>query len=124
MYPKIAEVFSTTACRVERGIRHAIDVAFSKGKIIQLNKIFGVDIFSKNDGFVKVSLHAKSGKTDVCYSVNVKVISDVWQNVKLYKNSFKTKDGVHIKDFSKVYALSMVSEDQEVEFLINNALWV
>lgn len=49
MYPKIAEVFSTTACRVERGIRHAIDVAFSKGKIIQLNKIFGVEIFSQND---------------------------------------------------------------------------
>ena len=69
MYPKIANTFSTTACRVERGIRHALDVSFAKGKMIQLNKIFGIEILTKdekptNSEFValladKLSLEAK-----------------------------------------------------------------
>ena len=49
LYPKVAEIFSTTACRVERGIRHALDVAYAKGKIVQLNKIFGIEIFTKEE---------------------------------------------------------------------------
>lgn len=49
MYPKIATKFETTACRVERSIRHALDVAYSKGKIIHLNDIFGLDILDENE---------------------------------------------------------------------------
>lgn len=82
------------------------------------------DVFSKTSGVIKVSLHAEISKTEVLYTANVKVLENVWQNVKLYKNSFKTKDGAPIKDFSNVFALSMCSENDETEFLINNALWV
>lgn len=49
MYPVIASKFKTTACRVERSIRHALDVSFSKGKIIHLNDIFGLNIIEKNE---------------------------------------------------------------------------
>ena len=45
MYPTIATKYKTTACRVERAIRHALEVSFNKGKIINLNEIFGLKIF-------------------------------------------------------------------------------
>ena len=49
MYPKIANKFETTASRVERAIRHALEVAYNKGKITNLNQIFGLKIFNKNE---------------------------------------------------------------------------
>lgn len=49
MYPTIASKFQTTACRVERAIRHALDVSFNKGKIIHLNDIFGLRIIEENE---------------------------------------------------------------------------
>lgn len=49
MYPTIATKFKTTACRVERSIRHALDVSFSRGKIIHLNDIFGLKILEQNE---------------------------------------------------------------------------
>lgn len=49
MYPTIAIKFKTTACRVERSIRHALDVSFNKGKIIHLNDIFGLKILEENE---------------------------------------------------------------------------
>lgn len=49
MYPTIAIKFKTTACRVERSIRHALDVSFNKGKITNLNEIFGLKIFNENE---------------------------------------------------------------------------
>ena len=45
MYPTIASKYKTTACRVERAIRHALEVSFNKGKIININEIFGLKIF-------------------------------------------------------------------------------
>ena len=49
MYPTVAGKFKTTSCRVERAIRHALDVSFNKGKIVVLNDIFGLNIFDKNE---------------------------------------------------------------------------
>ena len=49
LYPAVAEIFETTPCRVERGIRHALEVAYDKGKIVQLNKIYGIEIFTKEE---------------------------------------------------------------------------
>lgn len=49
MYPQIASTFSTTPCRVERSMRHALDVAYNKGKITQLNEMFGLKIFEENE---------------------------------------------------------------------------
>ena len=44
LYPSIAKKFNTTASRVERAIRHAIEVAWSRGQIETINKIFGYTI--------------------------------------------------------------------------------
>ena len=44
LYPEIAREFGTTTCRVERAIRHAIEVAWERGDIDVLNKYFGYTI--------------------------------------------------------------------------------
>ena len=49
MYPRIAEKCDTTACRVERGIRHALETSFAKGKMIKLNGILGLEVLSEGE---------------------------------------------------------------------------
>ena len=49
LYPSVAVEFDTTASKVERAIRHAIEVAWSRGRIENINKIFGYNIYTKND---------------------------------------------------------------------------
>lgn len=41
LYPRIAFKFNTTPSRVERAIRHAIEVAWTRGKVDTINKMFG-----------------------------------------------------------------------------------
>ncbi len=44
LYPEIAKKFGTTASRVERAIRHAIEVAWDRGDVDILNSYFGYTI--------------------------------------------------------------------------------
>ncbi len=44
LYPSIAENFDTTPSRVERAVRHAIEVAWSRNNIEIIKKIFGYTI--------------------------------------------------------------------------------
>ena len=44
LYPGIAKKFDTTPSRVERAIRHAIEVAWSRGKMDTLDDLFGYTI--------------------------------------------------------------------------------
>ncbi len=44
LYPTIAKKYSTTSSRVERAIRHAIEVAWDRGDIDVLNSYFGYTI--------------------------------------------------------------------------------
>ncbi len=44
LYPTVAENFNTTSSRVERAIRHAIEVAWDRGDTEVLNSIFGYTI--------------------------------------------------------------------------------
>ena len=44
LYPEIADKFDTTVSRVERAIRHAIEVAWGRGKIDTLQNVFGYTI--------------------------------------------------------------------------------
>ncbi len=44
LYPTVAQKFRTTASRVERAIRHAIEVAWDRGDTEVLNSIFGYTI--------------------------------------------------------------------------------
>lgn len=49
LYPAIAEKFGTSASKVERAIRHAIEVAWNRGKIENINSIFGLKVYTSND---------------------------------------------------------------------------
>ncbi|GAA0296486.1 two-component system response regulator (stage 0 sporulation protein A) [Gracilibacillus halotolerans] len=44
LYPDIATKFNTTASRVERAIRHAIEVAWSRGNIDSISSLFGYTV--------------------------------------------------------------------------------
>jgi len=44
LYPAVADKFDTTPSRVERAIRHAIEVAWNRGKIDTIEEIFGYTI--------------------------------------------------------------------------------
>ncbi|MGD8191529.1 sporulation transcription factor Spo0A [Brevibacillus ginsengisoli] len=44
LYPDIAKKFNTTASRVERAIRHAIEVAWSRGNLDSISSLFGYTI--------------------------------------------------------------------------------
>ena len=44
LYPNIAKKFETTPSRVERAIRHAIEVAWSRGKMDTIDEMFGYTI--------------------------------------------------------------------------------
>lgn len=49
LYPTIAERFETSSSKVERGMRHAIEVAWNRGKIENINNIFGLKIYNRNE---------------------------------------------------------------------------
>ena len=44
LYPKIAEKYTTTASRVERAIRHAIELAWDRGNVDLMTEYFGYSI--------------------------------------------------------------------------------
>lgn len=44
LYPTVAKKHQTTASRVERAIRHAIEVAWSRGKLDVLDELFGYTV--------------------------------------------------------------------------------
>lgn len=49
LYPKVANRFNTNSYKVERGIRHAIEVAWNKGRITNINSIFGLRVYDSNE---------------------------------------------------------------------------
>ena len=49
LYPMIGEKFSTSASKVERAIRHAIEVAWNRGKVEVFNALFGVRAYNENE---------------------------------------------------------------------------
>lgn len=44
LYPKVAEKYNTTPSRVERAIRHAIEVAWGRGRLDTLQSVFGYTV--------------------------------------------------------------------------------
>ncbi|MBE5801666.1 MAG: sporulation transcription factor Spo0A [Clostridiales bacterium] len=49
LYPGIAKHFGTSASKVERAIRHAIEVAWNRGRIETLNSAFGCRVCTPED---------------------------------------------------------------------------
>lgn len=44
LYPTVAKKYKTTSSRVERAIRHAIEVAWDRGDVETLNGFFGYTV--------------------------------------------------------------------------------
>jgi two-component system response regulator (stage 0 sporulation protein A) len=59
LYPKIAEVYNSTANRVERSMRFAIETAWSKGDIEYLHELMGPVVDEKKGKPTNVSFIAK-----------------------------------------------------------------
>lgn len=49
LYPSIAKRYNTTSSRVERSIRHAIDVAWNRGSIENMDQIFGYPVYFQRE---------------------------------------------------------------------------
>jgi two-component system response regulator (stage 0 sporulation protein A) len=49
LYPSIAERFDTSSSKVERAIRHAIEVAWNRGKTENINNLFGIRVYTNNE---------------------------------------------------------------------------
>ncbi len=49
LYPGVAARFDTSPSKVERAIRHAIEVGWNRGKIENINTLFGVRVYSQNE---------------------------------------------------------------------------
>ncbi len=49
LYPNIADKFNTSPSKVERAIRHAIEVAWNRGKIENINSVFGLQVYNSNE---------------------------------------------------------------------------
>ncbi len=49
LYPKIGQKYQTSASKVERAIRHAIEVAWNRGRIETINSLLGIRAYIGND---------------------------------------------------------------------------
>lgn len=49
LYPGVAKRFGTTASKVERAMRHAIEVAWNRGRLDTVNRMYGHRLFEKQD---------------------------------------------------------------------------
>lgn len=75
LYPGIAKRYGTTSSRVERAIRHAIEVAWERGDIDTINKLFGYTVHNNkgkptNSEFIamiadKLRLELKNGPSGI-----------------------------------------------------------
>ena len=45
LYPQIAEKYGTSSSKVERGIRHGIEVAWNRRRLDAINAVFGVRVY-------------------------------------------------------------------------------
>ena len=49
LYPGIAHKFDTSASKVERAMRHAIEVAWNRGRLEAVNQMYGYRVFARED---------------------------------------------------------------------------
>jgi two-component system response regulator (stage 0 sporulation protein A) len=49
LYPGVAKAFATSASKVERAMRHAIEVAWNRGRLETVNHMYGYRVFDKQD---------------------------------------------------------------------------
>ncbi len=81
------------------------------------------DAHSKIDLMLSVKLIANFFGEKQAYLATVKLYGgNIWHNFKLPINKFKTAEGMPLRSFDDIDAISF--ECEEGDFLLNNALWV
>ena len=81
------------------------------------------DVCSKTQTNLTVKLISDYFGESVEYMANIKIIGgDIWQNVQIESNKFKTAEGLVLKTYEKINAMAF--ENSGEEFLLNNVLWV
>lgn len=85
--------------------------------------MFMIDVYAKEQATLTIKLITNYFGNKVEYLYNTNVLGgEVWHNVQIDMNKFKTVEGMSLKEYSKVEAIEI--DVKETEFLINNALWV
>ncbi len=80
------------------------------------------DVYSKKAEEFTIKLISDYHGAKIEYLSVVKLVGgEVWQNVKVEMNKFKTVEGMPLKKYEIINALEFSSNS---EFLLNNALWV
>lgn len=89
LYPLVAEKYGTTPARVERAIRHAIEVSWQRGNMSAINQIFGhslsKDSKPTNSQFIakiadKLRLEMKSGwSINTRYQEGMRAHTSCWR---------------------------------------------
>lgn len=49
LYPEIASRFETSKSKVERAMRHAIEAAWNRGKMENINSLFGMRVYNSRE---------------------------------------------------------------------------
>lgn len=49
LYPGVARRYDTSSSKVERAMRHAIEVAWNRGRLENTNRLLGASLFTEND---------------------------------------------------------------------------
>lgn len=81
-----------------------------------------IDVYAPTNGTFTVKLISDYFGAKIEYLASVNLLGgDVWQNVKFEINKFKTAEGMGLRSYDKIEAIEFTSD---VEFIINNALWV
>ena len=85
--------------------------------------MFMIDVYAKEKATLTIKLITNyfGNKIEYLYTTNI-LGGDVWHNVQIDMNKFKTVEGMSLKEYAKLEAIEIDVKDSE--FLINNALWV
>jgi two-component system response regulator (stage 0 sporulation protein A) len=90
LYPRVAEIHQTESARVERAIRHALEIAWNRNDKTAINEFFGCNTENftsrpTNSEFIalasdKLAMHLKrtsSGYRSILYSDNLNVLNNI-----------------------------------------------
>lgn len=127
-----AEMFSKNDVVKKKGPMGIIGITHASGLLTFItcrkknhpedNAIFMLDVYTKNPTQLVVTLTADYFGSKTEYFARIDILGgDIWHNVKIEMNKFKTIDGKVLKGYADIQAVTINTGE---EFLINNALWV
>lgn len=108
LYPSIARKYNTTSSRVERAIRHAIEVAWGRGRVDVINNLFGYTIHNDkgkptNSEFIAMV----ADKLRLEMKISWKKKCDCWRNNDIQQSHFSFWK---INRFNNYYVKSIIND--------------